>query len=83
MSSYPIALTSTTGLSTNSRSEPWADYFANYTRVVWLAQHRSEPLERQARDIARLIGAPLTVLPVGTAGLESELESLVNAASSS
>jgi hypothetical protein len=30
-----------------------------------------------------IAGAPLTILPVGTAGLESEPESLVNAASSS
>ena len=60
----------------------WADYFGHYRRVVWLAQSRSPELAEQADAVAAMFGLPLTVIDVGTAGLERELESLVAGAGS-
>jgi hypothetical protein len=56
------------------------DYFASYTRVVWLAQYRTAASERAARRAAARIGLPLEIRPVGDSGLERELERLVAAA---
>jgi hypothetical protein len=50
------------------------DYFGSYTRVVWLAQHRTPAGERAARQAAERIGLPLEVREVGDVGLERELE---------
>lgn len=50
------------------------DYFGNYRRVVWLAQRPTEALAREARGIAELLGLPLTVVPTGSSGIETELE---------
>ena len=47
------------------------DYFGAYTRVVWLAQHRTPAADR--------IGLPLEVREVGDTGLERELERLLHA----
>ena len=55
----------------------WPDYFGHYRRLVWLAQCRDVVLEAEAARIAALFGLPLTVLDVGTGGLERELELLV------
>jgi hypothetical protein len=52
-------------------------YFGNYTRIVWLAQDRTPELEKRARLAAGVIGLPLTILDVGTSGLESELARLI------
>ncbi len=52
-------------------------YFANYTRVVWLAQEPTPELLLQAEHAAELMGLRLEVREVGTDGLERQLEQLV------
>jgi Protein of unknown function (DUF1638) len=53
--------------------ELWPDYFGHYRRLVWLAQCRDTGLDQAAAEIASRFGLPLTVLDVGTTGLEREL----------
>ena len=64
-------------LGLDARPELWPDYFGHYRRLVWLAQSRDAALDAEASAIAALFGLPLTVLDVGTGGLERELELLV------
>jgi hypothetical protein len=52
-------------------------YFANYTRVIWLAQEPTPELLLQAEHAAELMGLRLEVREVGTGGLERQLEQLV------
>jgi hypothetical protein len=59
--------------------ELWGDYFANYQRVVWLAQRPDADLEAEARRVASLFALPLVVVSVGTLSLELELEALLGA----
>ena len=54
------------------------DYFRHYRRVVWLAQRPTDALRAQAREAAEVLGLPLSVVPVGDAGLERELAALVS-----
>jgi hypothetical protein len=53
------------------------DYFAHYTRVVWLAQHPTPELERLAADAAATLGLPLTAVPTGLVLLEEALAGLL------
>ena len=53
------------------------DYFAHYTRVVWLAQEPDPELRTLAQAAADRIGLPLTVVPTGTGRLEQALSALV------
>ena len=55
----------------------WPDYFGHYRRLVWLAQARDEALDAAAAGIASRFGLPLTVVDVGTGGLEHQLELLL------
>jgi hypothetical protein len=64
-------------LGLDRRPELWDDYFAHYSRVVWLAQRRSDELEAEARAVADMFGLPLEVFKVGTGSLELELEQLL------
>jgi hypothetical protein len=67
-------------LGLDRHPELWSDYFANYRRVVWLVQRPAPELETGAREIAEMFGLPLLVVDVGTAGLEHELEQLIDRA---
>jgi hypothetical protein len=58
----------------------WPDYFGHYRRLVWLAQNRDAALDAEAWSVAAMFGLPLTVLDVGTSGLETELELLLGEA---
>jgi hypothetical protein len=69
-----------TELGLDRYPELWRDYFGHYRRLVWLAQRRDAALDAEARDVAAMFGLPLTVLDVGTGGLETELERLLGAA---
>jgi hypothetical protein len=54
------------------------DYFAHYTRMVWLAQRPDdEELGVLARRAAERIGLPLTVVPTGDGRLEHALLALL------
>jgi len=64
-------------LGLDSHPELWPDYFGHYRRVVWLAQSGDLALAAEAAAIGAMFGLPLTVLDVGTSGLERELELLV------
>jgi hypothetical protein len=68
-------------LGLERRPELWPDYFGHYRRLVWLAQSRDAVLDTEAAGIAAMFGLPLTVLDVGTGGLERELELLVASSS--
>ena len=67
-------------LGLDAHPELWPDYFGHYRRLVWLAQSRDEALESEAATVAEMFGLPLTVLDVGTGGLERELELLLGGA---
>jgi hypothetical protein len=68
-------------LGLDARPELWPDYFGHYRRLVWLAQSRDAALDAEASAIAALFGLPLTVMDVGTGGLERELALLLDAPS--
>src|ERR1022692_3583791 len=63
----------------------WPDYFRHYRRGGWVGPTAArgpdrDALDREAAAIAAMFGLPLTVLDVGTGGLESQLERLVTGA---
>jgi len=54
------------------------DYFAHYTRVVWLAQDPSDPeLQRLAHEAAQFLQVPLTTVKTADHGLEVALEAML------
>jgi hypothetical protein len=67
-------------LGLDAHPELWPDYFGHYRRLVWLAQTRDGALDAEAGAIAAMFGLPLTVLDVGTGGLERELALLLDGA---
>src|SRR5215472_12586274 len=64
-------------LGLDARPELWPDYFGHYRRLVWLAQSRDAALDAEAAAIAAMFGLPLTVMDVGTNGLERALARLL------
>ena len=68
-------------LGLDRHPELWPDYFGHYRRLVWLAQDRDAGAGRApARRSPRCFGLPLTVIDIGTGGLERELGELIGAA---
>ncbi len=55
------------------------DYFGNYRRVVWLAQHPDEQLTGLAQAAADRLGLPLETVVVGDEELERQLAELLGA----
>ena len=55
----------------------WSDYFAHYTRLVWLAQQATAELEEAATMIASQFNLPLTRIDTGTTALESALAHVI------
>ncbi len=53
------------------------DYFAHYTRMVWLAQQPDDELRALAEQAAARIGLPLVVVETGHTGLERALADLL------
>jgi|SRR5580698_3763525 len=64
-------------LGLDAHPELWPDYFGHYRRLVWLAQARDDALDAEAAGVADMFGLPLTVVDVGTGGLERELALLL------
>ncbi|MFP3916074.1 MAG: DUF1638 domain-containing protein, partial [Actinomycetota bacterium] len=54
---------------------PWLrdDYFANYTRVVYLAQTDDPELTRRAEEAAHRLGLRLDRIPVGRGDLDGRI----------
>ena len=53
------------------------DYFAHYTRVVWLAQEPDAHLRTLAQRAADRLGLPLTVVPTSTHRLDAAMAELL------
>jgi hypothetical protein len=64
-------------LGLDRHPELWPDYFAHYTRLVWLAQRATPELTEQATRIADQFNLPLTRIDTGTTGLEAALAVLL------
>ncbi len=57
-----------------------ADYFGNYRRVVWLAEHPTPQLEVEAGIVAGLLGLRLEVHLVGDRRVQPAIVTLVRSA---
>jgi hypothetical protein len=67
------------GLGLDRHPELRDAYFANYTRVLWLAERDTAANRAAAERAAGLLGLPLEVRAVGDGGLERALAELVAA----
>ena len=67
----------TRGLGIDRHPELAPVYFANYTRVVYLAQVPGPELEARAAEIARQMGLEFRVERTGYGGLETSLKEVV------
>jgi hypothetical protein len=65
------------GMGLDRRPELRAEYFRNYTRVVYLAQRDDPALRARARWAADQLGLPLEILPTGYGLLEQRLVELM------
>ena len=54
------------------------DYFAHYTRMVWLAQQPDVDLRALSQQAADRVGLPLTVVETGHGGLERAIVELLS-----
>ncbi len=68
------------GLGIDRYPELKAEYFRNYTDLLYLAQFPDERLLGKAREIAEYLGLPLEVRPTGLGALETRIAELVEAA---
>ncbi|OGO09537.1 MAG: hypothetical protein A2Z66_10280 [Chloroflexi bacterium RBG_13_66_10] len=66
------------GLGLDRHPELRGEYFANYTRVVYLAQRDDPSLQRKAEAAAAAIGLPLEIIRVGYGALETRLAELMD-----
>jgi hypothetical protein len=66
------------GLGLDQHPELRGEYFANYTRVVYLAQRDDPELQCRAEAAAALIGLPLETIHVGYGALETRLVELMD-----
>ncbi len=65
------------GLGIDRHPELRQDYFANYTRVVYLAQREDPELQERAKWAADSLGLPLEVRRTGYGKLETRLMELL------
>ena len=65
------------GLGIDRFPELQAVYFANYTRLVYLAQQDAPELIEQARAIAGMLGLPIEIRRTGYGQLEARLAELM------
>jgi len=68
------------GLGIDRYPELKAEYFRNYTDLLYLAQFPDERLLGKAREIAEYLGLPLEVRLTGLGALETRIAELVEAA---
>ena len=68
------------GLGIDRYPELKAEYFRNYTDLLYLAQFPDERLLGKAREIAEYLGLPLEVCLTGLGALETRIAELVEAA---
>ncbi len=67
------------GLGLDKHPELQTDYFAHYTRLVYLAQRETPALLARAQQVAQRLNLPLEVRHTGYGALETRLVALMNA----